>query len=100
MKSRDKAIATGPDDPGWSKFVYWVVAASFMAEENKITKKDYMKMPEVKLLGINLEWMLRGSVLGIGNYGEIYSSHADTLPPRGGANTLHDGTSPLMHTHF
>jgi len=99
--SRPKALATGQKDADWSTFVYWVVANAIAAEENGITRGDFRDIPDVKFFGDEFEWMFRGPILAVGNYGEIYERHSENLPPRKNENLLNDGSSPqLWHQAF
>lgn len=94
-------MATSQTDADWSTFVYWVVANLIWAEENNLTSADFREVPEVKLFGENFEWMFQGSILGIGNYGEIYERNLESLPPRANQNLLNDGSSPqIWHPQF
>ena len=83
-------------DADWSSFVYWVVEASVWAEENGITSNEFRLVPEVECFGPRFEWMFKGSILGRGNYAEIYTRNNDTLPPRNSPNLLNDGSSPQL----
>jgi hypothetical protein len=89
-----RAMATSEHDADWSTFVFWVVAASFLAEENEITPNMYTEAPEVKFFGDQFEWMFRGPMLTGVNYGEMYLRNNDTLPPRAEKNLLNSGSSP------
>lgn len=81
--------------------MYWVVTNLIWAEENGITSSDFREVPDVKIFGEEFEWMFRGSILGIGNYGEVYERNSNSLPPRNKENLLNDGSSPqLWHPQF
>ena len=92
-----KAMATSQSDPDWSTFVYWSVANLISAEELGITSSDFREVNTVQLLGEDFEWMFRGQLLGVGNYGEIYQRNTGRLPPRARQNLLNDGKSPQLH---
>lgn len=74
--------------------MFWVVAASFLAEENEITPNMYTEAPEVKFFGDQFEWMFRGPMLTGVNYGEMNLRNNGTLPPRAEKNLLNSGSSP------
>jgi hypothetical protein len=93
-ENSSRALATSKLDADWSSFVYWVVEVSVWAEENSIISKDFQKVPEVQSFGSRFEWMFKGSILGGGNYAEIYNRNNDTLPERNCHNLLNDGSSP------
>lgn len=75
------------------------MSATFWAEENGITHDLFMEVPEIKLFGLKFEWLFRGSIFGAGNYQEMYYKNNFTLPPRGNANLLNDGSSPQIFTY-
>lgn len=90
------ALATSPNDSDWSKFVYWIVSGSFKAEEDGITQEEYMDVEEVSLLGPTFQWMFRGAIFGVGNYGEMYA-HDEVHPPRSGKNLLNGDKGPMFY---
>jgi len=71
------ALATRQDDPHWSKFVFWIVASTFYAQETRITQERYMEMPIVNLLGPEFQFMFQHAIHAIGNYNEIYTRNFD-----------------------
>ena len=94
--SPPRAMATSQSDIDWAHFVYWVVANLIWAEEGGIKSTDFREVPEVELFGEQFEWMFRGSILGVGNYDEIYKRNSESLPPRSDQNLLNDGSSPQL----
>jgi general L-amino acid transport system substrate-binding protein len=86
------AFATRPDDSQWSDFVYWIVMATFYAEENNITSASAISMPAVGLFGEQFKPMLFDCISSVGSYGEIYqrirSSGGPMLEDRAGGNLL------------
>lgn len=82
------ALVTRQDDPQWSDFVYWVVAATFHAEENDITSQNFIEMPTVNLFGDGFTRMFRDTILAVGNYGEIYARNVESIFPRNGTNNM------------
>ena len=82
-------FTTRPDDTEWSDFVFWIVMATFYAEEQNITQVDPREMPTVNLFGEALKPMFYDCISAVGNYGEIYQRQQPNLPPRGdGPNIL------------
>ena len=81
-------------DADWSAYVYWVVASLVKAEEEGIVAVDFRKLPEIKIFGPKFVWMLRGAILGVGNYGDVYKRNNEALPPRANQNLLNNGSSP------
>ena len=79
---------TRQDDPAFSSFVQWVVAATFYAEEQGITQATGASMPTVSLFGHNYFAMFRRAVEAVGNYGEMYQRNLGSELPRSGANRL------------
>ena len=97
--SRDPlALVTRQDDTVWSNFVFWIVASTFYAEEEGITKDTADAMPEVSLFGPLYTDMFRLAIGAVGNYGEIYARQAEAEVPRGGLNELNASPSgPQMY---
>ena len=77
------------DDPHFAAFVYWVVSATFYAEEHGITQSTASSMPLVSLFGNSVYFaMLRQTIAAVGNFGEIYQRNLGGVIPRSGANQL------------
>lgn len=87
-------MATREDDHQWSAFTYWVVMATFHAEEENITQVSSNKMPLVSLFGLGRSRMFRDAILAVGNYGEIYERSMESFVPRSGRNELNNNTVP------
>ncbi|CAB9523397.1 extracellular solute-binding protein [Seminavis robusta] len=81
-------LATMQDDNDWAMFTYWVVAATFYAEESSINSTVSNRMPEVRLFGRNLKRFFRDPVLMVGSYADIYKRNVEPIIPRGGRNML------------
>jgi hypothetical protein len=62
---------TRQDDPNWSSFVYWIVEATFYAEENGIDRLSSNEMPTVALFGEAFTRMFRDAISFVGSYGEL-----------------------------
>jgi len=92
------ALVSRQDDPQWSAFLYWIVSATFYAEENKITSSTSQKMPLVNLFGPRFSRMLRYAIKAAGSYAEIYERNAEAYLPRGGLNAAN--TNPLQPQHY
>lgn len=86
------------DDPQWSAFVYWIVSATFYAEEEGITQATATRMPTVNLFGPLYSRMLRDVIEAVGSYSEIYERNAEDQIPRGGLNLLN--VNPLGPQHY
>lgn len=92
-----RALATSQNDSDWNDFVYWVVAGTFIAEENEATRSTFTNIQQIGLFGEEFEWMLRDAIIGTGNYEEIYAMASSPLPSRSGKNLLNTGSSPQIH---
>jgi hypothetical protein len=91
------AVVTRKDDPMWSDFVYWVVEALFIAEEQGITKADAQRMPTTTLFGPLFRNMLQNAVSAGGAYNELYSRNLEDIVPRAGLNLLNNGSQPQFY---
>jgi general L-amino acid transport system substrate-binding protein len=91
------AVVTRMDDPVWSDFVYWVVEALFIAEEQGITKATAAEMPRTDLFGGLFRDMLRNAVSAGGAYNELYSRNLEDIVPRAGLNLLNNGSQPQFY---
>jgi ABC-type amino acid transport substrate-binding protein len=99
--SSDAALSlmTRSDDAQWSAFVYWVVSATFYAEEEQISRFYSIKMPEAKLFGPVFIRMFRDVILSVGNYGEMYIRSVESTEPRIGRNLLNiKPFGPQLHS--
>ena len=92
------AMVTRQDDPTWSDFVFWVLEATFYAEEQGIDKVNAKKMPTTNLFGALYRDMLRNAVQAVGNYQEIYARNVEVIVPRNGLNLLNDGNMPQHYS--
>ena len=87
---------TRQEDPVFAAFVYWVVEATFYAEEQGITKATASEMPLVSLFGSQYTRMFERIIGAVGNYGQIYERNLGS--PRTGGNRLN--SSPNGPQHF
>ena len=91
-----KEIDYSENDSDWSAFVYWVSASLVKAEEEGISSTNFGgRVPDIGLFGPKFEWMFRGPIVAVGNYGEIYERNNATLSPRANQNLLNNG-GPLL----
>jgi hypothetical protein len=98
-------LMTPSDDVQSSAFVYWVVAATFHAKEEQISRFNSNKMPEVDLVGPSFMRMFRDAILAVGNYGEMYFRNDESIEPRSGRNLLNGNPfgpqhHSLLQAHF
>jgi general L-amino acid transport system substrate-binding protein len=91
------SLMTPSDDVQWSAFVYWVVSATFHAEEETISRFNSNQMPEVNLFGPSFMRMFRDVILSVGNYGEIYFRNVESIEPRSGRNLLNGNPFGPQH---
>jgi len=83
-------LATMQDDHDWASFVYWVSSSTVYAEEMGIDKRLFNRMPLSNAYGPGLKRMFKDTVLGVGNYQEIYRRNLEEtgILPRSGQNLL------------
>lgn len=89
------AIVTREGDPTFSDFAYWVVNAVHCAEENGIGSANASEMPSTFLFGPRYENMLIDAISAVGNHGDIYARHVESVYPRAGLNNLNEGGPKL-----
>ena len=87
------ALLTRAESSQWVDFVYWVVMATFFADEKGISQSSSAEMPVVSLFGESFKQMFRDSVLAVGSYDEIYNRTLASILPRSGGNMLNKGLS-------
>ncbi|KAL7459410.1 LOW QUALITY PROTEIN: hypothetical protein ACHAWC_011206 [Mediolabrus comicus] len=95
--TRRNLLQSRMDDPVWSDFVYWVVEALFIAEEQGITRETAENMPRTDLFGGLFRDMLRNAVSAGGAYNELYSRNLEDIVPRAGLNLLNNGSQPQFY---
>ena len=76
------------NDSQWVDFVNWVIVGTIYAEENSVSSWNAGQMPVVGLFGQGLKQMLADTIIGVGNYGDIYNRSLSTVMPRSGRNLL------------
>jgi len=78
------ALVTQEEDVQWSDFVYWVVSATFYAEDKGILKDSAATMPtEVQLFGADYEEMFVNAISAVGSYGEMHKRNFGGTAPEG-----------------
>ena len=82
------ALVTRQDDPQFSKFVYWIVAGMFYAEEENISQVSANELPTIGVFGPGFLYMLWHAVGAVGNYGEVYERNVQGDVPRGSLNLV------------
>jgi len=98
--SKSIALVTREDDSQWSSFVFWIVSATILAEENGTTQQYGNEMPTVNLFGLSFKDMFRRAVSAIGNYDEIYH-RSPFIPQRSGQNMLNlNLLGPQLYDRF
>jgi len=71
------ALVTREDDPRWSDFVFWIVSATFYAEEKHITKNNSDEMPVVNLFGDAYGSMFENAISIVGGYNEMFENNVN-----------------------
>ena len=92
------ALVTRQDDPQFSSFVYWIVSATFYAEEQGIGQENARGMPLVYLFGRLYGRMLVDAIQSVGNYGDIYARNIEPFLHRRGQNKL--SVNPFRARHY
>ena len=82
------SLVNKEDDAQWSDLVYWVVMATFDAEELGITQATSNQMPLISIFGPDLARVLRDTIIAGGNYGQMYQRVFRQDAPRVGRNML------------
>jgi len=65
-------LATTEDNHSWSAFVFWIVQATFFAEESQITRLTANQMPTIHLYGPRFTRIFRDAISAVGSYGELH----------------------------
>jgi hypothetical protein len=88
------ALATSQEDPQFGDFVFWVVMATFFAEENGISQATAKDMPLVYLFGEDFKSMFLDCIYEVGSYGDMYYRNLGAFLPRTGRNNLNQDSGP------
>jgi len=90
----NRCLVTRQDDPQFSSFVYWTLAALVYAEEENVSKASANELPDVNIFGEDHRRMFRDAVYFEGNYGEIYERNLGALLPERGRNAVNSIVNP------
>jgi len=93
----NRCLVTRQDDPQFSSFVYWTVAALVYADEQNVSKALADILPDVKIFGEDHKGMFRDAVRFAGNYDEIYERNLGVLLPERGRNAIIDSPGPQLY---
>ena len=93
------ALTTRDDDPTWSDFVNWVLLSLMFAEEKQITQTGAFALRTTNAFGPQFSGMFVNAVSAVGNFGEMYARHLETLLPRQPINMINEGNSALIYAH-
>jgi len=98
------AIVTRMDDPLFSDFVNWILQGLFAAETKGIGRlsgedRVLSTFGRVDLFGPGFEMMFVDAIVTVGNFGEIYATHLESLVSRAEANQINTGPTPLMYAY-
>ena len=94
------ALVTRDDDAQWSDFVNWVFLALLIAETQSITQataRTIVLNPGPAVDSSQLSFYR--AVAAVGNYGEMYRRHLETILPRAPVNQQNNGTAPLIYSY-
>jgi len=91
------SVVTREGDPFWSDFVFWVVESLIAADEQGITQQDAKTFITQTAFGYKYSEMFQNAIAEVGNYGEMYSRHLESIVPRGSLNTINNGSSGLLY---
>ena len=95
LEEENRCLVSRQDDPQFSSFVFWVVAAIIYAAEQGITQiMASEKMPDINLFGDDYLKMFRDAVYFSGNYDEVYERHLGALLPERGRNAVNNIKAP------
>ena len=90
---------TREDDSQWSDFVFWIVSATFYAEEKQITKEKSEDMPIVNLFSTQYGTMFQDAISIVGHYGEMF--HRSVTVTREKRNMLNENPfSPQINAMY
>jgi general L-amino acid transport system substrate-binding protein len=97
------SMVTRDDDPEWSDFVNWILQALMSAEELRIFSGSSNDVSPSELettlaFGKRFEFMFQDAFFVVGDYGQIYAKHLESLVPRSDANQINlGGETPGMY---
>jgi ABC-type amino acid transport substrate-binding protein len=92
------SLVTRDDDAHWSDIVNWVVLGLLTAEVQHVTQSTAVNIINDPTASVNLDdVMYINAVATVGNYGEVYQRHLESIVPRAPVNMLNNGSSPLEY---
>ena len=94
------AIVTRDGDPEFADFAEWVLQSLMLAEVENITMVTADTFaPTGEVFGDQYKDMFQNALAAVGNYGEIYDRHLESISPRLKVNTINHGESGLLYAH-
>jgi hypothetical protein len=93
------ALVTRDDDVEWSDYVNWVFLALLTAETRTIfqsTAQAVIQNPAPSVDTKQLQFYQ--AVATVGNYGEMYTRHLQSIVPRAPVNEQNNGSTPLIYS--
>ena len=94
------AMVTRSGDPEFSDLVNWVLQSLFYAEAQNVTMETADTFVETgEVFGEKYIDMFRNALGAVGNYGEIYDRHLQSISPRLKINMLNNGETGLLYSY-
>ena len=94
------AMVTRDGDPEFADFADWVLQSLMLAEVENITMVTTDTFaPTGEVFGDQYKDMFQNALTAVGNYGEIYAKHLESISPRLKVNTINNGESGLLYAH-
>lgn len=91
------SLVTRDDDARWSDMVQWVLQALFAAEEQGVSMTNTQSFMTTDFFGDSFTGLFRDAIAAVGNYGDLYERHLESIVPRTNINMINTGrNSPLM----
>ena len=92
------AVVTLEGDAVWSDFVFWVVEALMAADEQNILQNNASSFALAEGFGEKYIHMFQDAIADVGNYGEMYDRHLESIVPRSSLNQINQGQSGLIYS--
>lgn len=94
------AMVTRDGDPEFAHFVNAVFQSLLDAEKANITMATAVSFAQTgETFGDEYKDMYKNALAAVGNYGEIYAKHLESISPRLKVNMINDGTTGLLYSH-
>lgn len=94
------AMVTRDGDPEFAKFVNAVFQSLLHAEKENITMATAVSFAQTgEDFGDDYKDMFKNALAAVGNYGEIYAKHLESISPRLTVNMINDGETGLLYSH-